>query len=409
LFGNWYAKATSYLRGRFSHQDREAAVLEQVRRRAPVPVLWLFGKTQAGKTSLIKYLTGEERAEIGKGYRPCTRFSSEYHFPDAAAPLLTFLDTRGLEEPGYDPAEDLARFNEAAHVVLATVRVMDHAQEGVVRQLQTLRRAQPRRPIILVLTCLHEAYPQEQHAQPYSFQEALPGLDAPPIASALQRCLEEQKRRFDGLYDHAVAIDLTPPEEGFTDPEYGGPELRNVLLNVLPDALGQTLRKLDQVQRELQDIHSRQALPVILGYSSLAATAGALPVPFVDLVVVSAIQTRLVYRLAGLSGRPLARENLKELASALGLGLLAREARRSLIKMIPGLGTILGSVAGGAWAGATTFALGKAFCLYYQEIHDGHQPSKARLKELFNEQLSMAIKFWAKPQPTKEIPATLSR
>ena len=78
-----------------------------------MPVFWLFGRTQSGKTSLIKYLTGAEEAEIGQGFRPCTRFSRSYQFPTAEAPLITFLDTRGMDEPGYDPAEDLAEFDPA--------------------------------------------------------------------------------------------------------------------------------------------------------------------------------------------------------------------------------------------------------------------------------------------------------
>ena len=55
--------------------------------------IWLFGKTQSGKTSIIKFLTGASDAEIGSGFRPCTRFSREYDFPNAEAPLLSFLDT----------------------------------------------------------------------------------------------------------------------------------------------------------------------------------------------------------------------------------------------------------------------------------------------------------------------------
>ena len=101
-----------------------------------MPVFWLFGKTQSGKTSIIKYLTGADEAEIGQGFRPCTRFSQPYQFPTAEAPLLTFLDTRGLDEPGYDPAEDLAQFNTQAHVVIVTVKALDHAQENVLRHLQ---------------------------------------------------------------------------------------------------------------------------------------------------------------------------------------------------------------------------------------------------------------------------------
>src|SRR5262249_29947347 len=204
----------------------------------PVPLLWLFGKTQSGKTSVVKFLTRADAAEIGQGFRPCTRFSRLFEFPTREAPLLTFLDTRGLDEPGYDPAEDLAQFDHQAHVVLVTVKVTDHAQENVYKHLQAIRRAQPRRPVLLVLSCLHEAYPQQQHPLPSPFGPTAEWApDAPPVPDDLLRSITEQRRRFGDLVDRAVAVDLTPAEEGFNDPDYGGPALRQALLEMLPAAL----------------------------------------------------------------------------------------------------------------------------------------------------------------------------
>ena len=139
----------------FFSRDKEAQLqerFEELRRKAPVPVFWLFGKTQSGKTSLIKFLTRADDAEIGHGFKPCTRFSREYHFPSTEARLLTFLDTRGMEEPGYDPHDDLARFNALAHVVVVTVKVLDHALANVLEHVRTIRRSKPGRPIVLVLT-----------------------------------------------------------------------------------------------------------------------------------------------------------------------------------------------------------------------------------------------------------------
>src|SRR5438876_6591608 len=97
----------------FSASKREQQLqehLDKLREKLPAPVFWLFGKTQSGKTSIIKFMTGADQAEIGKGFQPCTRFSRQYQFPSPETPLLSFLDTRGLDEPGYDPVEDLARF-----------------------------------------------------------------------------------------------------------------------------------------------------------------------------------------------------------------------------------------------------------------------------------------------------------
>ena len=55
---------------------------------------------------------------------------------------------------------------------------------------------------------------------------------------------------------------------------------------------------------------------------------------------------------------------------------------------------ILASVAGGALAGASTFALGKAFCYYYRAVHQGHIPRAEDLKRYYHEQLSAAHGKW---------------
>src|SRR5439155_15110696 len=206
----------------FSAERRDAALqkrLDELRHKTPVPVFWLFGKTQSGKTSIIKFLTGADDAEIGHGFRPCTRFSRQYEFPTAEAPLLTFLDTRGVDEPGYDPAEDLARFDALAHVMVVTAKVMDHALENVLHHLERVRHGARSRPVVLALTHLHEAYPQQQHPEPYPFTGSLGEVPDPDtLPQALLVSLEEQRRRFAGLYDFLVPIDLTRPEEGYHDP-----------------------------------------------------------------------------------------------------------------------------------------------------------------------------------------------
>ncbi|HVS38034.1 MAG TPA: DUF697 domain-containing protein [Gemmataceae bacterium] len=390
--------------------------LDRIRDRLAVPVFWLFGKTQSGKTSIVKYLTGADRAEIGKGYQPCTRFSSLYQFPTPEAPLAMFLDTRGLDEPGYDPKEDLDRFNDEAHVIVGVVKVMDHAQENVLKHLRTLRQAQRRRPVVLVLTCLHEAYPQQQHPTPYPFDDKGEPTEptTPPVPEDLLRSVAEQRRRFGDLVDRVALVDLTPVEEGFNEPEYGGLRLRQELLEVLPAAVGQTLRTLDEATHELQDLYAREALPHIVAYSSLAASAGAVPIPVLDLVLLSGVQSRMIYHLARHYGQPMTAKGFLEIAGGAGLGVLARQATRmtvvELLKMIPIVGSLAGAVAGGALAWASTYALGKAFCYYYRRVHQGHVPQSDDLKQYYKDQLALAEQLWKgtfgpKAKPAAEGPA----
>lgn len=381
-------------------RDQELdARLAQLRQKAAVPVFWLFGKTQSGKTSIVRFLTGAEDAEIGQGFRPCTRFSRAYDFPTEEAPLLTFLDTRGLDEPGYDPAEDIANFHEKAHVVIVTSRLLDLALENVVRALEKIRRDRPGRPVVLALTCLHEAYPQQQHPAHYPFTgKGVLEKDVDPatIPETLQQALAEQRRRFASLCDHVVPLDITPREEGFSDPNYGGDRFKEVLLHTLPEAYRQTLIHLDQATGELQDLYARHALPCILGYATLAATAAAFPIPWVDLFVLPGIQSRMVFHLGQLYGQPVNAQRFAELASSLGLGILIRQAAREVFKFIP----FVGSVASAALAGAATYALGKALCYYFSAVHKGHVPRAEDLRRYYDEQLSLAEKLWRGKGPS---------
>jgi uncharacterized protein (DUF697 family) len=398
------------LKQAFSTQDRDARLrekLQELRQQTPVPVFWLYGKTQSGKTSLIRYLTGAEDAEIGQGFRPTTRYSRLYQFPTADAPLVSFIDTRGVDEPGYDPREDLERFNEMAHVVIITTKVLDHALENLLKHFRPIRASKPGRPVVLCLTTLHEAYPQQQHPQRHEATDWGLGtadngkvvhgdsavqqtLTPPP--EALRASIAEQQRVFQGLYDYLVPVDLTCPEDGFEEPEYGGSYLKEVLLQTLPAAHRQTLLTLDEASGALRDLYAEHAVPHILAYSTLAATAGAIPIPWVDLFIVPGIQARMIAHLAEYYGQPLSGQRFLELASTLGMGMAVRQATRELVKFVP----YVGSVVGAAFAGAATFALGKAFCFYYSSVHKGHVPRPEELRHYYQEQLTLAEQLWKK-------------
>jgi uncharacterized protein (DUF697 family) len=368
------------------------ATLADLRTKTPTPVFWLLGKTQSGKTSIIRHLTGAEEAMIGSGFRPCTRTSRQYQFPSPEAPLLTFLDTRGVDEPGYDPTEDIAAFDPRAHVVIVTAKATDFAQGNIRAALEPVRRASPSRPVVLCVTCLNEAIPRQPHPTPYPFVPLLAETALPSnIPETLQRSIDEHRRAFAGLFDICVPIDLTKPEDGFPNPNYGGDVLKQVILDVLPGAYRQTLLRLKDATDTLKDIHLRHAIPLILGYSSMAASAGALPIPFVDLFLLPGIQSRMITQLARLYGQPMTAERFKEIAATLGIGILARLAVREMVKFIP----FVGSVTGAAVAGASTYALGRAFCYYYQDFYEGHVPDANTLKKYYHEQYAAAEKGWA--------------
>lgn len=356
------------------------AALHELRARQPAPTLWLLGKTQSGKTSIIRYLTGADDAVIGNGFRPCTRTGRRFAFPSTEVALLNFLDTRGLDEPGYDPGEDIATFGMEAHLVVITVKITDFAQATLLTALRRIREARPDRPVLLVLTCLHEALSGALHPRPYP--EA--------FADPLGRLIAEQTARFGGLVESVVAVDLTRPEEGFAEPNYGGEALKAKLLALLPEAFRESLATMDGAMALLKDVHQAAAAPWIAGYASLAATAAAVPVPFVDLLVLPGVQVRMIHHLAKIYGQPMSSARMVELGGALGLGLLTRQGLRELAKLVPYAGSALAAT----FAWASTYALGRAFCLYLEEVHRGHVPSSDRMRLFYEEHLALAKTIW---------------
>ncbi len=369
------------------------ATFAELRTKTPAPVFWLLGKTQSGKTSLIRYLTGAEEAAIGSGFRPCTKTSRLYQFPTADAPLLTFLDTRGVDEPGYDPTEDIAAFDPTAHVVIVTVKATDFAQGNVRAALERIRAASRSRPVVLAVTNLHEAIPRQPHPDPYPFGALISNPNAPlpgTVPQPLRQCIDEHRRAFTGLFDHCVAIDLTKPDDGFPEPNYGGEQLKQTLLDVLPAAYRQTLLRLKEATDALKDVHLRHALPVILGYSTVAGTAGAVPIPFVDMVILPGIQARMAYQLATIYGQPMNQERVKEIGAAVGVGMLTRTLARQAVKFIP----FVGSAVGATVAAASTYAFGRALCFYFSAVCEGHVPSADALRAFYQEQYTAAENQW---------------
>jgi uncharacterized protein (DUF697 family) len=206
--------------------------------------------------------------------------------------------------------------------------------------------------------------------------------------------MEEQRRRFSNVVNSIVALDLTRPEEGFSEPAYGGPVLIESLLDVLPDAQRQTLEAFEAASKNIQEVHARKMLPTILGYSALAASAGAIPVPFVSLLMLPGLQRRMVAALGDSTGRPEAAARFLETAQKLGLGQLRRQAAVELLKIVP----YVGAISGAASAGAATYALGKAFAHFDATIRHGSVFDGDELRRYYQEQLERARSTWKKKE-----------
>lgn len=112
---------------------------------------------------------------------------------------------------------------------------------------------------------------------------------------------------------------------------------------------------------------------VVRRYARYSMIAGAIPLPYADLAVATGVQVKLVAELSKLYGIPFSKDRAKILissllggaaASAVGAGALA--AAGSVVKTVPGVGTLAGIVTVGAFAHAFTKALGAVFIQHYE-------------------------------------------
>jgi len=342
------------------------------RARSFAPVVWLLGKVQSGKTSIIRELTQATDAEIGSGFRACTKTARVFDFP-VEAPIIRFLDTRGLGEVSYDPADDIAFCEGRSHLVLAVMKVLDLEQRAIIEILRRVRQRHPEWPVVVAQTTLHEAYPVGGgHAMPYPFNEPSPA----GVPDNLLRALAYQRALFQGLPGRGqpqfVAIDFTPVADGLEPHAYGRDALLETLIAAAPSAVAMALAELpSSAAASAADDYNAH----ILGFALAAGASDA--VPLAGAVAVPMVQAAMLRQLSRLHDVRWNRRAYAEFAAALGAGTLVRTASafgvRQLIKLIPVYGQTAGAAAAAAASFAATYAMGKAANYFLGRRRQGRQ------------------------------------
>jgi uncharacterized protein (DUF697 family)/predicted GTPase len=357
---------------------------EAIKSSMPTPVFWLVGKTQSGKTSIIKALTGDSRAQIGNGMQACTRSAFIYDFPDSQDCFMRFLDTRGLGEVDYEPDCDIETFREQAHVLIVVMKAMDHSQHAIMEAVRAIHKTKPDWPVIVVQTSLHEGYPDSafEHMSPYPFDDE---DRTKIIPENLRRSLLEQRALFKGIDAQFVPVDFTLPEDAFQPLNYGLEAFWRSLEIALPHGIAMMLHDMKEIRKELHDVYSTAAHPHILAYALISGAAGAIPIPFVDIPVVTVVQAKMFQTIASIYNYKLDRKSWTEVSSALGITLLTNIGRRELIKLIPVYGLAVSSLL----TAATTYALGKTLTVYFQNLRSGKQLSSDLFRVVYTEQFEL--------------------
>lgn len=386
--GSWLSWSAPGLSAAATSPETAEAVRE--RAASAAPILWLLGKVQSGKSSIVQRLTGAGEAEVGEGFKPVTRSARMFSFP-ADAPLLRFLDTRGLGETGYDPAEDIAAAAAKAELLLVVMRAGDPAQSAVIEAVRAARGSHPAWPVVVAQTWLHALYPHPPaHPQPYPF--AAP--DDPAVPAAVARCLAHQRGLFDALPGSGpvrfVPMDLTRAADGLPPEDYGLEALLDTLQDVLPQAVADRLMALPGTHGDRQ---ADGAQAEILGYAF--AAAGADTVPVVAIAAVPAIQGAMLYRLGRRFAVDWTASDVASLLGALGSAVLVRQgamfALREAAKLVPVYGQVGGAAAAALSSFAFTYALGCAARAYLKGRQSGQAATRQAIRDAYRDALAGAF------------------
>ncbi|MGL5793455.1 MAG: GTPase family protein [Waterburya sp.] len=372
--------------GWFSVSDeRVAEILATVRAKLPTTEALLIGKPQAGKSSIVRGLTGVSAEIVGQGFRPHTQNTERYAYPSEELPLLIFTDTVGLGDINQNTQslineleQELEKASQRARILILTVKINDFATDTLRQIAQKIRQNHPGSPCLLVVTCLHEVYSATVTVHP----------EYPPNFETVNRAFEAIQKDFKKIYNRAILIDFTLEEDSYEPTFYGLEALAATIAELLPEAESRTIYQLidNNASEELGNLYRDSARRYLVAFSTIAATIAAVPLPFATMPVLTALQISLVGLLGKLYGQTLSPSQAGGIASAIAGGFFAQAVGRELIKFIPGFGSLIAA----SWAAAYTWSLGEGACVYFGDLMGGKKPDPNKIQLVMKEAFASA-------------------
>jgi uncharacterized protein (DUF697 family)/GTPase SAR1 family protein len=312
--------------------------------------LAVFGKTGVGKSTLVNAIFGERIAPTGIG-APVTMGSHLYLDKRGS---LGVIDTRGLEI-GRDDDELIKELTKAVkdsrtkpideqiHVAWYCVRGMDRRFEDVEdRFVRTL--AELDLPVVVVLT-----------------QVPMRDGQFHPDAVELARQIEARNLP---IYGGRPFLTYALRDQFAGQPSYGLIDVLRATFHLAPEAVQAALAAAQEIDLELKASQSNKAIAAAV---TAAAAAAAVPIPFSSAAMLVPIQLSMMARIAHLHGFGLEKSALLAVASTSIATSAGRAAASSLLKFIPGAGSVAGGVINASVASGLTLAMGQAWVVVCQK------------------------------------------
>jgi len=321
--------------------------------------LAIIGDSGVGKSSLVNAVFGRDLAKVGKGL-PVTR-GVEYYHDDA----LGIWDIEGFEiGSAQSPAEQLKAHlkviserptNEQISVVWYCVHSSsDRLTPAAIAMIRELDAAGL--PVILVLTKVDWA--------------KNPVTGKRTVANDLQQFVDWLEAPTDGETGSPITIPYERVILTSTRDRHGKGKGHG-----LGELVAETLTLSPEDEKDAFRIAQRlnlpwkreMARPIITSAATLAGAAAATPIPIADALTLAPIQLGMMGRIATIYDLELKTMMSAGALAQLGVQFAGQALARSLIKVIPGVGSVVSATV----AAALTAAIGEAWMRLCEQVHTG--------------------------------------
>ncbi|MEG0498011.1 MAG: GTPase [Carnobacterium sp.] len=350
---------------------------KEIKNIKPISVL-LIGKTGVGKSTLINNVFRENLAETGIG-RPITKHLRR--ITKEGVPIVLY-DTRGLElnseaqkevlKEIFDTISDgkKEKSEEEIHLVYYCVNANSSRIEPL--ELELIEKLSSKIPVVVVLT-------QSIGAQSKEFKQYIENLNL-PIYGVINVMAQE----------FIISDEVSIPSFGLT-------ELIEMSFQMIPEEQKRAFNNAQQVDIERK---AKSARSWATKYIATSFGVGFMPIPFSDASILVPMQLTLLAHITAIFGISMDKATITSMLAAVGGTGGATYAGRYIvsnaIKLIPGVGTIVGGVISGATASIMTTALALSYIEVLTVIakgeKDGKYPDLKNIEKLMKEKLEKRLK-----------------
>jgi len=319
---------------------------EDVKNNIKKPNILLCGATGVGKSSLVNYVFGKELAKVDVG-RPVTKGIDRYERPEKTVILY---DSEGYEigsEANQRYFDTVVGFvkdrkntgpeNEihlAWYCISAANKRVTDMDAKVVRELKAL--GVPTAVVFTQIDCIDE----ENYSE---LTKAARELCQVSQQECFGTCAldDEETQKSLGAYNQIEAL------QDWSANNLDGPR-KSGFVAALKRGLAQKVSHVRNV--------------IIPSYAAGAAGIGATPIPISDAALLMPLQVMMTIHITNVFGMDKVHGALKSLVGSTMVSQAGKLAAGSLIKLIPGIGSVLGGVVNAGVAGTLTWAMGYSIC-----------------------------------------------